>query len=230
MTAAREALLAFAVSVALGSTACGDEPNAATDSSAASVTEAAPLPFYSDPYFTAEWIPADDPAYADIHQVGAFAFCDQSGQTITNADVAGKIHVANFFFTSCPSVCPKMTGNLLAVQEAFASDDGVVMLSYSVQPSVDTVEVLAAYARKHGIDGARWHLLTGDHDQIYALARESYFVEKGVGVAKPRDAFLHTENVVLVDREGRLRGIYNATLPADVARLIADVRLLHATG
>ena len=104
------------------------------------------------------------------------------------------------------------------------------MLSYSVTPWVDTVEVLRDYAKDQGIDSRRWHLLTGERDAIYQLAHDSYFVEKGIGKQKAGDEFIHTENVVLVDAQGHLRGIYNATLPADVERMIADIRVLKQTG
>jgi protein SCO1/2 len=188
------------------------------------------LPFYDDPYFTAEWIEPTDPRYSKLHRIGEFSLLDQTGQAFTRAELAGKIHVASFFFTTCPSVCPKMTANLMRVQDAFLDDDRVSMLSYSVASSVDTVEVLAAYAQRHGIEARRWHLLTGDRDQIYALARQSYFVEKGIGQRKANNEFIHTENVVLVDEQGRLRGIYNAMLPLDVERMIADIRILQQTG
>jgi protein SCO1/2 len=187
------------------------------------------LPFYDGPDFTAEWIEPTDSRYAKLHRIGEFSLLDQTGQAFTRAELAGKIHVANFFFTTCPSVCPKMTANLMRVQDAFLDDDRVLMLSYSVASKVDTVEVLATYAQRHGIETTRWHLLTGDRDQIYALARQSYFVEKSLGQTKPNE-FIHTENVVLVDGEGRLRGIYNATLPLEVERMIADIRVLQQTG
>jgi protein SCO1 len=211
-------VLACERSPAVGREATASEPG---DTQAAEI-----LPFYDDPYFTAQWLAPEDPRHAKLHRIADFALRDQTGRAFTQADVAGKIHVANFFFTTCPSVCPKMTSNLMRVQTAFLDDDDVVMLSYSVQSWVDDVAVLANYAERHGIDARRWHLLTGEREQIYTLARESYFVEKGINERKPANEFLHTENVVLVDGEGRLRGIYNATLPLDVERMIADVRVL----
>jgi protein SCO1/2 len=208
-----------------------DAPEASVPLAGDAEPAAAPetLPFYDGPDFTAEWIEPTDPRYSKLHRIGEFSLLDQTGRAFTRSELAGKIHVANFFFTTCPSVCPKMTANLMRVQDAFLDDDRVIMLSYSVASSVDTVEVLAAYAQRHGIEASRWHLLTGDRDQIYALARQSYFVEKSLGQRKPNE-FIHTENVVLVDAEGRLRGIYNATLPLEIERMIADLRVLQQTG
>jgi protein SCO1/2 len=217
------------VAMALGVLACERSPaveREVTASEPGDAEAAEILPFYDDPYFTAQWLTPEDPRYAKLHRIADFALRDQTGRAFTQADVAGKIHVANFFFTTCPSVCPKMTNHLMRVQAAFLDDDDVVMLSYSVQSWVDDVAMLASYAERHGIDARRWHLLTGEREQIYALARESYFVEKGINEHKPANEFLHTENVVLVDGEGRLRGIYNATLPLDVERMIADIRVL----
>jgi len=184
------------------------------------------LPFYCAEDFTAEWIAPTDPRYSKIHRIAPFSLRNQHGDLVTNATLAGKIYVANFFFTRCPGICPKMATNFLRVQTAFASDDDVRLVSHSVMPDSDTPEVLQNYAAEHGVTAGKWHLLTGDKQSIYSLARRSYFAEKLLGFRKDTSEFLHTENMLLIDRHGRIRGIYNATLPVDADRAIDDIRLL----
>jgi protein SCO1/2 len=159
------------------------------------------------------------------HRIADFRLVDQQGDTITQADVEGRIIVADFFFTTCPTICPKMTVQMARVQDAFGKDDPIALLSHSVTPEMDSVPVLAAYARLHGADAARWHLLTGDRAQIYALARKSYFACLDEGDGGPQD-FVHTENFVLVDPQRRIRGFYDGTSAKDIDRLIADLRKL----
>lgn len=186
------------------------------------------LPFYSSADFTAEWLTPDQPAYEKIHRIAPFALRNQGGQTVTNGTLRGKIYVANFFFSSCPMVCPKMLANLRRIQAAFENDAQVALVSHSVMPDVDSVNVLQEYARDNGIVAGKWHLLTGDKEVIYKLARDSYFAEKqSRGPAKSGE-FLHTESMLLIDGEGRIRGVYNATLPLDAERAIEDIRLLRA--
>ncbi|MCB0794574.1 MAG: SCO family protein [Flavobacteriales bacterium] len=164
----------------------------------------------------------NDPA---PHKVSDFLLTDQLGRQVSAAGVAGKVRVVDFFFTTCATICPKMTGQMARVQEAFRRDDRVLLLSHSVTPEMDSVEVLAAYAELHDVDPGRWLLLTGDRAQIYSLARRSYFAALDQGDGGPDD-FVHTENFVLVDPEGRIRGFYDGTSKGDVDRLIADIGLL----
>lgn len=185
------------------------------------------LPFYSSPEFTAEWVPQDERASNPQHAIAPFSLVDQNGQAITNDTLRGKIYVANFFFTSCPSICPKMAKNLKRIQDAFASDPTVVLVSHSVDPEVDTQDRLARYAQKVGVIPGKWHLLTGEREQIYTLARTSYFAEKQLGRSKTTNEFLHTENMLLIDEGGHIRGVYNATLPAEAIRVIEDIRELE---
>jgi len=159
------------------------------------------------------------------HHILDFALVDQRGDTLRLADVGERIIVADFFFTTCPTICPKMTKQLVRVQQTFAGDDGLMLLSHSVTPEMDSVPVLAAYAQLHGVDPQRWRLLTGDRKQIYALARKSYFAALDEGDGGPDD-FVHTENFVLVDPQHRLRGFYDGTSTTDVDRLIGDIRKL----
>ncbi len=139
----------------------------------------------------------------------------------------GKIYVADFFFTICPGICPKMTSNMALLQEAFLDDDNVLLLSHSVMPRRDSVAVLKEYAEDHGIVSNKWHLLTGDREEIYRLGRNFYFVEEDLGLVKESSDFLHTENFVLVDGNRHIRGIYNGLNKTAIDQLIADIRTLE---
>lgn len=187
------------------------------------------MPFYNSADFTPEWIEKTDNAYAQIHTIADFNFTNQEGETISNKSLEGNIYVADFFFTICPSICPKMTSNLSRIQEGFSSDD-VKLVSYSVMPWADSVSVLKNYAEVKGINSSQWHLLTGDTEAIYDLARQSYFAEKEIGLDKTSDEFLHTENFILVDQLGRIRGVYNGTLQLEMTRLSQDIKTLLALG
>lgn len=182
------------------------------------------LPYYSTAELTAEWVAPS--ARANLHRIAPFSFVDQEGKSISNETLRGKVHVANFFFTHCPSLCPKMTTTYQKLQGAFDGNPRVQLVSYSVDPENDTPDRLAAWAREHGVKSATWHLLTGDAATIYTLARTSYFAEKSLGLKKGAGEFLHTENMLLVDGEGHIRGVYNATLASEAERVIEDVKTL----
>lgn len=159
------------------------------------------------------------------HRISDFKLIDQRGDTITLDAIKDRIIVADFFFTTCPTICPKMTKNLARVQEAFPHDQRLAILSHSVTPEMDSVPVLDAYARLHGADPDQWHLLTGDRAQIYALARKSYFACLDEGDGGPQD-FVHTENIVLVDPNRRIRGFYDGTSASATDDLIRDISKL----
>lgn len=166
-----------------------------------------------------------DPGLKDLrgeHRIGDFDLIDQFGGHLTLGDVEGKVIVADFFFVTCATICPKMSVQMARVQEAFKDEDGLMLLSHSVTPEMDSVPVLAEYAARHGADPARWRFLTGDRKQIYALARKSYFAAMDEGDGGPDD-FVHTENFVLVDPRRRIRGFYDGTSAKDIDRLIADI-------
>ena len=185
------------------------------------------LPYYNTPDFTPHFINNKEELLEKItHSLAPFSFEDEAGSIVTNKTVQGKIHVANFMFTSCGSICPKMTDNLSKVSEAFANDSNVLLLSYSVTPWIDTKERLKEYKEGKGISNKNWHFLTGDKGRIYNLARQSYFAEEDLGFTKDSTEFLHTEHIVLVDGNGRIRGIYNGTLPLEVEQLIKDIEAL----
>ncbi|PWJ55920.1 protein SCO1/2 [Dyadobacter jejuensis] len=197
--------------------------------SPSSQTESAPqaLPYYHTADFTPLWLDAQDPALDTLHRIGEFRLVDQLGDTLTQANFRDKIYVTNFFFTTCPGICPKMTSSLSMVQDAFLNDDDILLLSHSVTPKTDSVPVLKAYGERKGIDAKKWHLVTGDQQEIYHLGRKVYFVEEDLGLQKSDDAFLHTENLVLIDKKQHIRGIYNGLNKASITQLIADIRTLQ---
>lgn len=188
------------------------------------------LPYYGDPTFTPHWLRPSDEILQNFHRVAAFELINQNGDTLTSHDLKDKIYVADFFFTTCPGICPKMTDNMSLLQEAFLKDDLVVLLSHSVTPERDSVPVLQAYAEEKGIISQKWHLLTGERKNIYELGRNQYFIEEDLGMEKTTDDFLHTENFVLVDGDRRIRGIYNGLNKSAVEQLISDIYMLKKEG
>jgi protein SCO1/2 len=184
------------------------------------------LPYYNTPDFTPQWLNEKEAATVITHTIDSFKFQNQKGETISNENLKGKIHVANFFFTSCPSICPKMTIEFQSIQKAFEKETDVILLSYSVTPWRDSVAKLEEFAKNHSVLPGKWHLLTGEKSKIYSLARQSYFAEEEIGYTKDSTEFLHTEHFILVDKTGRIRGIYNGTLTLETERLIADIRTL----
>jgi protein SCO1 len=162
------------------------------------------LPYYNTANFDPQFLNSSDAEKKIDHQIADFSMTDQYNKTITQKDIEGKIHIANFFFTSCGSICPKMTNNLLSVQDTFRNDKNIVMLSYSVTPWQDSVPILKKFAEKYKITAANWHLLTGKKEAIYKLARQSYFAEENIGFAKDTSEFMHTEHLLLVDKNKKI--------------------------
>lgn len=184
------------------------------------------LPYYKEATFTPYWYETKERIPAEFHKIPAFQLTNQNGKTITEAEVDGKVFVVDFFFTSCPGICPKMTDNMSVIQEAFLQEDDVLLLSHSVTPDYDSVAVLYAYAKAKGVNANKWHLLTGEREEIYNLGRNFYFVEEDLGLKKKPTDFIHTENFVLVDQNRYIRGIYNGLNKASVNQLIEDVKVL----
>lgn len=184
------------------------------------------LPVYQPADFNAELVDPEISHVKKYHTVADFALVNQNGDTITREDYAGKIYVADFFFTTCLTICPIMTDNMAYLQEQLRDDPDVLLLSHSVTPEIDSVERLAAYAREKGVLDGKWNLVTGDKKQIYDLARRSYMAVKTTGDGGPFD-MIHTENFILVDREGRIRGTYDGTQKEEMARLLSDIDLLE---
>ncbi len=194
--------------------------------SCGSKQKAAELPYYNTPDFTPHFVSTYDAAKSINHTIANFSCTDQQGKTITQKDIEGKIHIANFFFTACGSICPKMMGNLKATYDNFKGDTGIVFLSYSVTPWRDSVERLKKYAEHNAITFSNWHLLTGNKADIYKLARTAYFAEEDFGFSKDSSQFLHTEHILLVDKNKKIRGIYNGTLELETQQLAKDIALL----
>ncbi|MCE3228090.1 MAG: hypothetical protein K0S32_2641 [Bacteroidetes bacterium] len=159
------------------------------------------------------------------HQIGSFKFTNQFGEEVSNITVQNKIYVADFFFATCQSICPVMSGNMKDVQKEFENDPNFLILSHSVNPLHDTVEVLKNYGETYGAKKGKWHLLTGNKKQIYDLAKSSYLVN-ALEDDGSEEGFLHSELFLLVDTKGRIRGMYDGTDKAAITKLIADVKLL----
>lgn len=159
------------------------------------------------------------------HRIAPFRLINQNGQTITQSWVKDKIYIADFFFTTCPSICPIMTDNMRGIQNYFENDDQIRLLSFSVTPAIDSVAQLKKYALEKGVIDQKWSLLTGPKKEIYALARQSFLVAKDDGGGGPYD-MIHTENFVLVDPLGRIRGFYDGTSTEEMETLLSEVTLL----
>ena len=184
------------------------------------------LPYYTSADFTPRWLNSKE---ADtIHRIPDFSFTDQQGETVTQKTFDNKITVVDFFFTSCPGICKKLTKNLLAVQSVFKNDNNVLLLSHSVTPEHDSVSVLHAYAQSNGIDAGKWRLVTGNKNKIYTIARSAYFADEDLGMQQDSTTFLHTENILLIDKQHHIRGVYKGTLPSEIDDLIADIKKLEA--
>ena len=159
------------------------------------------------------------------HTVQPFYFINQYNEAVTEQTIAHKIYVADFFFATCQSICPQMSSQLMNVQKAFVKDDSVLILSHTVNPMHDTVEVLNGYAQSYGAIKNKWHFLTGNKKEIYAMARYSYLVNALQADGTP-EGFLHSELLILIDTKKRIRGMYDGTDSIAVVKLIADIKLL----
>ncbi len=183
------------------------------------------LPIYNPADVNPELVDSTVQYVAKYHTIADFKFTNQNGKIITQKDYENKIYVADFFFTTCGSICPIMTTNMIDVQASFAKNPKVMLLSHSVMPDVDEVKVLKKYAIKNKVDDAKWNLVTGDKKEIYRLARKSYLAVKQ---GKPEEMYdmVHTENFVLVDTKKRVRGFYDGTKKEEITRLIDDITFL----
>ena len=205
-------------------------PELATSST--TTTSTMSLPYYNEASFSPKWYASPDVVPADFHSIPAFTLQDQTGQTITEATFEDKIYIANFFFTACPGICPMTMTNMKRLQSAFEEDDAILLLSHSVTPGQDNIPALQKFAEKTQVLHNKWHLATGSMADIYSLGKNAYFAEEDLGneeAAKSREeAFLHTESFLLIDKNRRIRGIYNGMNTASVSQLIEDVARLKA--
>lgn len=186
-----------------------------------------PVPYFNTPDFTPLFLSASEAGDQITHRLPAFSFTNQHGEEISEKNIAGKIVISDFFFSRCASICPKMTTGMKQVADAFPGNE-VMLLSHSVTPDSDSVPALKAFADRNGITHKNWHLLTGEKEKIYNLARRGYFADERMGYSADTTDFLHTENFVLLDRNGMIRGVYNGTLELEINNLVRDIRLLIA--
>lgn len=161
-----------------------------------------------------------------FHTVPDFSLTNQYGETVTMQTVSGKIKVVDFFFTTCPGICPKMSTQLSRVQKTFADVSELVILSHTVNPEEDSVEVMSAYANQYGAVKGKWHLLTGNKSSIYQLGEKGYFLPVSEGDTGIADDFIHSEKFILVDKENHIRGFYDGTDQKEVDRLITEINVL----
>ncbi|MGB5821178.1 MAG: SCO family protein [Saonia sp.] len=189
------------------------------------VTTKEELPIYHPADLNPELVDGSLQDVNSDHTVSDFSLINQNGDTITQADYEGKVYVADFFFTRCPTICPVMSGNMEKLQEEFRNNDGIKLLSLSVTPEMDSVPVLRNYADKYGALDSVWNITTGDKKHIYALARKSYFAVVDTGDGGLQD-FIHTPNFILVDTKKQIRGIYDGTKTEEMERLIKDIKNL----
>jgi protein SCO1/2 len=168
------------------------------------------LPIYSPRDINPELVDSTVQHIGNDHKIADFSFFNQNGKLISQKDYENKIYVADFFFTTCPTICPKMTNNMFWLQNQLKKYPDVKLLSFSVTPDIDTPEVLKKYALEKGVDDSKWNLVTGDKSAIYYLARKSYLAVK---TGKPDELYdmVHTENFILVDKNKRIRGFYDGT-------------------
>lgn len=186
------------------------------------------LPVYQPSMVNPELVDSTLVYVKKYHSIADFKLINQNGDTISQADYADKIYVADFFFTTCPTICPVMTANMADLQQIIKDDEEVMLLSHSVTPEIDSVPQLKKYALEKGVIDAKWNLVTGDKKQIYELARKSYLAVLTDGDGGPYD-MIHTENFILVDKERRIRGFYDGTSSEEVTQLLEDLKVLKSS-
>jgi len=161
------------------------------------------------------------------HRVSDFKLINQNGKTITQDSYKNKIYVTDFFFTSCPTICPVMTNNMAKIQKEFLNDEDVMLLSLSVTPDIDSVPRLKSYANRNNVIDSKWNITTGNKKHIYELARKSYFAVTDEGDGGLQD-FIHTSNFILIDKDKQIRGIYDGLKNDNIQRLIQDIKVLNS--
>ncbi|MBL7855495.1 MAG: SCO family protein [Cyclobacteriaceae bacterium] len=161
-----------------------------------------------------------------FHRIAPFAFVDQDSAVVTNDTFRGKVYVADFFFTSCRTICPIMKTQMLRVYEATRDMPDVQIISHTIDPEYDTVALLRDFAKRLGVESGRWHFVTGIKDSIYKIAQTSYFATALEDKSEP-DGFIHSGAFLLIDRQGRIRGKYDGTKEEEVNRLIVDIKKLR---
>ena len=183
------------------------------------------LPIYQPNMVKYELVDSTVQHIKRFHKIDNFSLVNQNNQVVTNKNYDGKIYVADFFFTTCPGICPIMKENMVFLQEEFKDDDNLLLLSHSVTPEIDSVTVLKKYSEEKGVIDSKWNMVTGDKKQIYNLARKSYLVAEDIESSSAFD-MIHTENFVLVDTQRRIRGFYDGTNNDSMEELINDIKIL----
>ena len=186
------------------------------------------LPVYQPEMVSQELVDTTLQYVKKYHKIAPFSLTNQNGKTITQEEYKDKIYVADFFFTTCQTICPIMTEHMVEIQKELQNDQEVQLLSHSVIPDYDTPEVLKAYAIKKGVDDTKWNLVTGSREDIYTLARKSYLAVKDLPGTEDDLDMVHTENFMLVDKKKQIRGYYDGTVDEEIERLLDDIEILKA--
>lgn len=185
------------------------------------------LPIYQPSMVTSELVDSTIQFKRKYHTIADFSLTNQNGETITQDAYKDKIYVADFFFTTCPTICIAMTDHMLQIQNEIINDEEVMLLSHSVTPEIDSVAQLKKYALEKGVIDRKWNLVTGDKKDIYELARKSYLAVLEDGDGGKFD-MIHTENFMLIDKKRQIRGFYDGTNPEDIKLLLEDIKTLKA--
>lgn len=183
------------------------------------------LPIYQPAMVNEELVDSTIQHKKKYHTIADFKLINQNGDTITQDTYKNKIYVADFFFTTCGTICPIMTDHMREIQKEIINDTNIMLLSHSVTPKIDSVAQLKRYANKKGVIDQKWNLVTGDKKQIYKLARKSYLAVKTSGDGGPYD-MVHTENFMLIDKKRQIRGYYDGTKKEDIKKLLNDIAIL----
>ena len=178
------------------------------------------LPYFDSHDFSPKWNSVD-------HKIPKFQLFNQNGDTITNNDYTGKIYIADFFFTTCPGICPKLTKHMKILEDLYSNNDQIKFLSHTVMPWYDSVSVLNEYGKRYNIDSEKWNLVTGEKEEIYRVARDGYFADNSFKAQESVNEFIHTENFYLIDKNGKIRGVYNGTLEIEIERLKRHILTLE---
>lgn len=186
------------------------------------------LPIYQPAQVNNELVDSTIQHQKKYHTIADFSLINQNGDTITQEFYKDKIYVADFFFTTCQTICPIMTDHMYDIQKQTITDPEVLLLSHTVTPEIDSVEQLKRYAKKKLVNASKWNLVTGDKKQIYELARKSYLAVKDAGNGGPFD-MIHTENFMLIDKKRQIRGFYDGTDLEEINRLLEDIKVLKAS-
>ena len=211
--------LLVVICLIIGLVSCRDNKTTTDNTLPIEHAEVTKLPYFNSALFTPEW-------EIGTHKIPPFSFLNQKGDTVTNKTYEGSIYVADFFFTICPGICPKLTKNMGMLQDEYQDDPNLKLLSHSVMPWNDTVDKLAEYAVENDVRLPKWNLVTGDTDALYDIARNGYFADEDFVKTQDASDFIHTENFILVDAKGYIRGVYNGTLELEMKRLMRHIEIL----